>query len=80
MSLLPLFNQKAFEQLLASELTTGLAAVAEPILKQALVTMEDAMRKELARMVVGLIQSTYDLSRDGRLLHIRVQLGKSESP
>ena len=49
---------------------------AEPLIQEALRTSEIEMRKRLAEMVVGLIQSSYDLECDRRRMVISVKLGE----
>jgi hypothetical protein len=73
-----LINVESFKSILGKEITKGMLEAAEPVLQQALRDIETAMRKDLARMVTGLIESNYDISRNGHLLLIRVQLGGKE--
>jgi len=67
------FNAEAVQDNLLRKLGDELKDVAEPILQKAMQDMERAMRKRLAECVVGLIQTDYNLSRDGRDLHIKVR-------
>lgn len=71
-----IFNDQAFHALLGRELHGGMLKAAEPIVQKALQDAETAIRKQVAAMVVGMVESSYSLEREGRLLTIRVQLGK----
>jgi len=73
-----MINIESFKKNLGVTLTKEMLEAAEPILQKALSDMEHAMRKDLARMVTGMIESSYDISQNGTLLLIRVQLAGKE--
>ena len=74
-----LIDEAAFKEEMGSLLHKGMMEAAEPIIQEVLQVAEREMRAKLAAMLVGYIESSYSMERDGRNLLIRVQLGKGES-
>jgi hypothetical protein len=62
------------QERLADVIRKELTAAAEPLIQSALKTAEAEMRRRLAAVLVGQIESSYDLVQNGQLLTIRVRL------
>jgi hypothetical protein len=69
----PIINQDAFLTMLREKLTAGMMQAAEPVIQKALAEAEKAMRERLGSMVIGLLEHSYDVMRDGSDLRILVR-------
>jgi hypothetical protein len=72
-------NEELFARQMTEALNAEMLRAAEPLLQTALQNIEVEMRKRLAAMVVGALDTSYRVERDGREIAIRVAMGKSES-
>lgn len=74
-----LFNQEAFREMVGNGLNEGLLKAAEPIVERALQEIEAEMRRKLAAMLIGMIEHSYNMERNGSDIVVRVALGKPGS-
>ena len=69
-----LFSTEHFAEAFRKKLVEDLLSAAQPILEEAVEKARVEMRKRLAVKVVGLIDQSYQLERDGINLRITVKL------
>jgi hypothetical protein len=69
-------NEELFAKQIRTLLNEEMTKAAEPLLKKAVADIEAEMRKRLAAMLVGVLDTSYSAERDGRVMAIRVALGK----
>ncbi len=72
-----LINAKHFTATLRKNLIEDMMKAAEPIIEQAIEKARVEMRKRLAEKVVGLIDQSYQIERNGVDLRILVKLAPS---
>ncbi|HDY87983.1 MAG TPA: hypothetical protein ENH82_07720 [bacterium] len=73
-----IINMNQFEKVFRELLNHSMIQAAEPILQQALQDIEAAMRKELAKNTVELIEKNYDVTmrRDELVITIKQAVEK----
>lgn len=71
-----IINTDAFLNQLQAGLHAEMMAAAEPLLEKALDQMRAEMRKRLAAMLVGYLETTYSVERNHDMLYIKVALAK----
>lgn len=69
-----IINDELFAQQMRQVLNDEMLRAAEPVLQKALKDIETEMRKKLAALVVGVVDRSYRLSRDGQSIVIRVDM------
>jgi len=74
MALAPLIDCDSFNRNLALSIGEQLKAAAEPLILKALQDVETHLRLRPAEMVCGMVQTEYNVQRDGRDLRITVKL------
>ncbi len=67
-----LFEPKSFERIVKANLESGMAAQAEDIVFKAMKEYEAAVRKELAKVVLGLVENNYNIRTTEHSLVIEV--------
>ena len=67
-----LINHETFQKMMADQLNDGMREAAEPVIAKALEEIERTMRKQLASMVVALVDRSIQIDRQGENLRIVV--------
>lgn len=73
MSVRPL-ELNEFQRILTTTLTAELRKCAEPLIEEAVKDAEKALRKRIGELVLGMIDTSYELSKDGDVLKIEVRM------
>lgn len=61
---------------LIQKMNQDIMAAAEPIIQEALRKAERAMRERLGAMIIGQLETSFDVCRDGRVIQISVHQKK----
>jgi len=67
-----LLNEEAFVREMEQLIKVEMESAAEPIIQKALIDIEKELRKGLAKVVVGAIESSFNVERYGQDLRIMV--------
>lgn len=68
-----IFNEESFVKRLKEQMNLEIQAVVEPVIQEAVSKAEKAIRARVAVMCVSLIDTHFDVQRDGMNLRITVR-------
>lgn len=75
-----IINAEQFSEVMGKVLHEEMIKAAEPFIQSALKDIEVELRRKIAVMVLGQIQTDYDVVNNGMVVHIRVNLSGKEGP
>jgi hypothetical protein len=66
-------DEKLFIEELGSQLNAAMIEAAEPLIEEALLKVGREMREQLAKKLLSLIETDYDVMRDGKVVRITIR-------